>query len=104
MKEHPKSGVPVLILLKDGTVHTGHFLKNANYKVTNINKWRLYGNKQKGKIIDDEEVADWISLELVAMNWDYLADEQQKFICMLADIVGHKLINIAKSQEVENEQ
>ena len=77
--EHPKSGLPVLILLKDGTVHTGHFLKNANYRVTDINRWRIYSNDRKGKTVPDEDVVDWMYLQGIAMNWDVVKNLEKQF-------------------------
>lgn len=85
MIKHPRSGVPVIILLKDGTVHTGHFLKNANYKITNINKWRIYGNKEKGMVIDDDQVADWLAPDCIAMNWLKLCNDE------IAKALNHQL-------------
>ena len=32
----PKQGEPVLIILKDGSMHEGHWLKNANYREKNL--------------------------------------------------------------------
>ena len=56
----PKQGLPVLIILKDGSTHEGHWLKNANYKEKNVNRWRIY---KTGKTVPDNEVLAWIDLE-----------------------------------------
>ena len=53
----PKSGKRVLILTKDGEVFEGHFIKNANYKEKNVNRWRIY---KTGKTVPDEDVKAWI--------------------------------------------
>ena len=77
--EHPRSGMPVLILLKDGTVHTGHFIKNASYKVENVNRWRIYSNDKKGRTVPDEFVADWMYLQGVSINWDIIRQLEDDF-------------------------
>ena len=56
----PRQGKPVLILLADGSIHEGHYLKNANYRVRDINRWRIY---KTGKTVPDEEVLAWVDLE-----------------------------------------
>ena len=61
----PPQGRPVLIFLKNGEVHEGHWLKNANYKQKNVNRWRIY---KTGKTISDKEVAGWTSLSDVEMK------------------------------------
>lgn len=53
----PKQGEPVLIILKDGSMHEGHWLKNANYREKNVNRWRIY---KTGKTVSDEDVKAWI--------------------------------------------
>ena len=68
----PPQGKPVIILLKNGEIHIGHYLKNANYKETNINRWRLYENNKKGRTVPDEEVEDWLYKEKVSSLWDLL--------------------------------
>lgn len=99
---HPESGKSVIILLNDGSVHTGHFIKNANYKETNVNRWRLYSNQKKGKTVADEEVVDWLATECIASNWDYLKNEQDKVASMIADIIAHKMLNLVNAKEVAN--
>ena len=56
----PKQAERVLIILANGEVHEGHFLKNANYKEKNINRWRIY---KTGKTVADEEVLAWIRMK-----------------------------------------
>ena len=56
----PKSGKRVLILTKDGKVFEGHFIKNANFKEKNVNRWRIY---KTGKTIPDTEVVGWAYME-----------------------------------------
>lgn len=56
----PRQGKPVLIMLKDGSIHEGHWLKNANYKEKNVRRWRIY---KTGKTVPDSEVLAWIDLE-----------------------------------------
>ena len=55
----PKQGQPVLILLADGSIHEGHWLKNANYREQNVNRWRIY---KTGKTVPDSEVIAWVDL------------------------------------------
>lgn len=56
----PRQGKPVLIILKDGSIHEGHWLKNANYKEKNVRRWRIY---KTGKTVPDSDVLAWIDLE-----------------------------------------
>ena len=56
----PKQGKPVLIILTDGSMHEGHWLKNANYREKNVNRWRIY---KTGKTVPDSDVLAWIDLE-----------------------------------------
>ena len=56
--EKPKQGKPVLILLADGSIHEGHWLKNANNE-RNVNRWRIY---KTGKTVPDSEVIAWVDL------------------------------------------
>lgn len=56
----PKQAERVLIILANGEIHEGHFLKNANYKEKNINRWRIY---KTGKTVADEEVIAWIRMK-----------------------------------------
>lgn len=53
----PKQGEPVLIILEDGSMHEGHWLKNANYREKNVNRWRIYKTR---KTVPDEDVKAWI--------------------------------------------
>ena len=55
----PKQGKPVLILLADGSIHEGHWLKNANRYERNVNRWRIY---KTGKTVPDSEVIAWVDL------------------------------------------
>lgn len=55
----PKQGKPVLILLADGSIHEGHWLKNANQYEQNVNRWRIY---KTGKTVPDNEVIAWVDL------------------------------------------
>lgn len=56
----PKQGKPVLILLADGSIHEGHWLKNANRYEQNVNRWRIY---KTGKTVPDSDVIAWVDLE-----------------------------------------
>ena len=56
----PKQAKPVLIVLADGSVHEGHYLKNANKYEKNVNRWRIY---KTGKTVEDKEVVAWIYME-----------------------------------------
>lgn len=55
----PEQGKPVLILLADGSIHEGHWLKNANRYEQNVNRWRIY---KTGKTVPDSEVIAWVDL------------------------------------------
>ena len=59
--DRPVQGKPVLVVLKDGSVHEGHWLKNANFKEQNVNRWAIYSPHFK-KTIADEEVRGWIPM------------------------------------------
>ena len=54
---NPPSGVSILIKMADGSVHEGHFIKNANKYVRDVNRYRVYkfGKKTFGK----EELNGW---------------------------------------------
>lgn len=56
----PRQGKPVLIILTDGSIHEGHWLKNANFKEKNVRRWRIY---KTGKTVPDNEVLAWMGLE-----------------------------------------
>ena len=64
-KTKPPQEKAVIILLKNGEIHEGHYLKNANYRVTNINSWRIYENNKKGRVVPDSEVDTWVDKEQV---------------------------------------
>lgn len=55
-KERPPSGRDVLLVLNDGSVHEGRYLKNANQYVRDVDKFKIY---KQGKYIDSSEVIMW---------------------------------------------
>ena len=59
-ESYPPSGVSVLLKLKSGEVHEGHFIKNANKFVKNVNRYRIY--KFDKKTIDESEVVGWAEM------------------------------------------
>ena len=56
-KIYPKSTVPLVFVTKDGVLHPGFFLKDANKYLRNINRWK---DTESGKWFDDEEVVGWM--------------------------------------------
>lgn len=63
----PKQKVPVLIILTNGSVHEGHWLKDINKYKMNVNRWRIY---KTGKTISDEEVLAWAYIDDLKMKRD----------------------------------
>ena len=61
--ERPQSGKAVLVVLKDGTIHEGHYIKNANKYVQNVDRWRVY--RLGKKTISPDEVAGWIEMPVM---------------------------------------
>jgi len=57
---YPVSGKSVLLKLSDGSVHEGHFIKNANKYVRNVNRYKVY--KFGNKTIDSSEVVAWTEI------------------------------------------
>ena len=53
----PPSGESVLIRMKNGEVHEGHYIKNANKYVKNVDRFRVY--KLGKKTIPLDEVKEW---------------------------------------------
>lgn len=53
----PREKVPVFILLKNGEIHEGHWIKDINKYKRNVKRWRIY---KTGKTVPDEEVLMWI--------------------------------------------
>lgn len=80
----PISGVAVIIKLKNGEIHEGHYIKNANYKEKNVNRWRLYANNSKGKTVPDEEVEDWMYKDNISDLWNQIQRVYQKNYLMPA--------------------
>lgn len=55
-KEKPPQGKDVLLVLNDGSVHEGRYLKNANKYVQNVDKFKVY---KADEYIDSSEVIMW---------------------------------------------
>ena len=55
----PNSGKAVLLRTKEGEFHEGHFLKNANYRVRNVNRWKIY---KQNKYFDFNKVVEWAEM------------------------------------------
>lgn len=62
--ELPKQNEDVLLLISDGTVHEGMFLKNANKYHKNINRWKIY---KRRKTLAFDEVIMWRYLPKVGI-------------------------------------
>lgn len=56
----PASGVSVLLKLRDGSVHEGHFIKNANKYVKDVNRFRVY--KLGNKTLEMDQIDKWAEL------------------------------------------
>ena len=56
----PDQKVPVLIILNNGEVREGHWLKDINKYERNVNRWRIY---KTGKTVPDEEVVAWAYID-----------------------------------------
>ena len=56
----PPSGISILVKMLDGSVHEGHYIKNASKYVKNVNRFRIYklGNKTHGT----EEISGWAAM------------------------------------------
>jgi len=59
-KEKPIQNKEVLLLLQDGNVHSGFWLKNASKYEMNVRRWKVYyGNRW----YDEDEVIGWKLLQ-----------------------------------------
>lgn len=56
----PRQGVDVLLRMKDGQIHEGRWLRNANKWEQNVRRWRIY---KLNKYVDEDEVKEWKELE-----------------------------------------
>lgn len=56
----PRQGVDVLLMMKDGQIHEGRWLRNANKWEQNVRRWRIY---KFNKYVDEDEVKEWKELE-----------------------------------------
>lgn len=56
----PRQGVDVLLKMKDGQIHEGRWLRNANKWEQNVRRWRIY---KFDKYVDEDEVKEWKELE-----------------------------------------
>ena len=56
----PKQLVPVLMILEDGSVEEGHWLKDINKYERNVNRWRIYRTR---KTVPDNEVIAWVDMK-----------------------------------------
>lgn len=92
----PRQGKPVLIILKDGSMHEGHWLKNANYKEKNVRRWRIY---KTGKTVPDSDVLAWIDLEglIQIRTWDGYCEGH---VTITVEFKGEKFaINLNNDEE-----
>lgn len=71
----PKQKIPVFIILTNGEIYEGHWLKDINKYERNVNRWRIY---KTGKTVADEEVLAWIEK----------SDLQKMLSCMAVDRNG----------------
>ena len=55
-KERPPQGKDVLLVLNDGSVHEGRYLKNANKYVRNVDRFKIY---KADKYVESSEVIMW---------------------------------------------
>ena len=58
----PVQGEECLLLMKNGEIHAGHWLKHANKYQRNTRRWKIY---KWNKYVDEGEVT----------GWRYMADE-----------------------------
>lgn len=68
----PKQKIPVLIILTNGSMHEGHWIKDINKYERNVNRWRIY---KTGKTVADEEVLAWVYMDDIKM----IGDHKMKF-------------------------
>lgn len=66
-KELPPQGKDVLLLLNDGTVHEGRFLKNANKYVKDVNKFMVY---REDKYVDMGDIIFWRDMPLMGAHYE----------------------------------
>ena len=50
--DEPPSGVPILFRLQNGSVLEGHYIKNANKYVKNVNRFRIHKSGRTVPILD----------------------------------------------------
>lgn len=56
----PVQAKRVLMVMEDGSVQEGHYLKNANKYEQNINRWRIY---KTGRTVEDKQVVAWVYMD-----------------------------------------
>jgi len=56
-KDYPISGKTIVIRFKDESEHEGHFIKNANKWVTNVNRYRTHDLGRQ--TFEPNEIAGW---------------------------------------------
>lgn len=56
----PKHGMPVLIILTNGEIHEGHWLKDINKFERGVNRWRIY---RTGRTVPDPDVLAWVDMD-----------------------------------------
>lgn len=57
-KDYPKSGETIKVLMPDDSVHIGHFIKDANLYVRNVNRYRLHDIGSK-KTFKPSDIKGW---------------------------------------------
>ena len=55
-KTKPIQGEEVLLWMKDGEIHAGHWLEHANKYQRNTRRWKIY---KINKCVDEDQVRAW---------------------------------------------
>ena len=56
----PPHGKEILLRMRNGAVHEGHFIKDANRYVRGVNRYRVY--KLGRKTVEADEVTEWAKM------------------------------------------
>ena len=105
--ERPQSGKAVLVVMKDGAIHEGHYIKNANKYVRNVDRWRIY--RLGNKTIPSDEVQGWVNIPAVDtdpyMTRDDILNDLSDCIneCDGAGLIGagDKLLSVITALKME---
>ena len=87
----PKHAVPVLIILANGEVFEGHYLKDINKYERNVNRWRIYRTR---KTVEDSAVVAWIYMSDIRKVMESIAARVANPPALPAEATIHYNIDI----------